>query len=103
MDATVMSTTKRFMLASVVALLGVAAPVLPQAQAQEIEVSGPLAGAPAVIGLRVYRQMRFQLQLHSTMTLEDEYSRSVLAGGQLMFHPTDWLGIGAWGGALQKA
>jgi hypothetical protein len=22
----------------------------------------------------------------------------VLGGGQLMFHPTDWLGIGAWGG-----
>jgi hypothetical protein len=42
--------------------------------------------------------MRFQLQLQGSMTLTDEYSRAVLVGGQLMFHPTDWLGIGAWGG-----
>jgi len=70
----------------------------PRAHAQEIEVSGPLAGAPAVIGLRAYRDLRFQIQLHSSITLEDEFSRAVFFGGQLMFHPTDWLGIGAWGG-----
>jgi hypothetical protein len=98
MDATVMKTAKRFVLASVVALVGLAVPVLPKAQAQEIEVSGPLAGSPAVIGLRVYRELRFQIQLHSSITLQDEFSRAVLGGGQLMFHPTDWLGIGAWGG-----
>jgi hypothetical protein len=74
------------------------APWSPRAQAQEIEVSGPLAGAPAVIGLRAYRDLRFQIQLHSSITLQDEFSRAVLFGGQLMFHPTDWLGIGAWGG-----
>lgn len=61
-------------------------------------MQGPLAGAPAVIGLRDYRQMRLQLQLHAAVTLEDEYSRSILAGGQLMFHFVDWLGIGAWAG-----
>lgn len=32
------------------------------------------------------------------MTLQDEFSRSFIPGGQLMFHPTDWLGIGIWGG-----
>ena len=48
--------------------------------------------------MRVYREMRFQIQLHATITLQDEYSRSILVGGQLMFHPTDWLGIGVWGG-----
>jgi outer membrane beta-barrel protein len=69
-----------------------------QARAQELEVRGPLAGAPAVIGMRVYREMRFQLQLQASMTLQDEYSRTVLFGGQAMFHPTDWLGIGIWGG-----
>jgi outer membrane beta-barrel protein len=76
----------------------VAGPGLPAAHAQEIEVKGPLAGAPAVIGLRVYREMRFQVQLQGTMTLQDEFSRAILLGGQLMFHPTDWLGIGVWGG-----
>jgi len=72
--------------------------VLPTAQAQEVEVQGPLAGAPAVVGLRIYRQLRFQVQLHVAMTLQDEFSRSFIPGGQLMFHPTDWLGIGIWGG-----
>jgi hypothetical protein len=86
-------------LALLALLAALAAPVsLPSAKAQEIEVSGPLAGAPAVIGLRAYRDLRFQIQAHTTMTLEDEFSRSLLVGGQLMFHPVDWLGIGAWGG-----
>jgi len=84
-------------MATIAAVLGAPA-ALPRAQAQEIEVSGPLAGAPAVIGLRAYREMRFQIQAHTSMTLQDEFSRSLLVGGQLMFHPTDWLGIGAWGG-----
>lgn len=94
MDTKGMSTMKRLVITSAIALLALTS----TASAQEIEVKGPLAGAPAVIGLRVYREMRFQIQLHSTMTLQDEYSRSILGGGQLMFHPTDWLGIGVWGG-----
>lgn len=32
------------------------------------------------------------------MTLQDEFSRTILPGGQLNFHLTDWLGIGVWGG-----
>jgi hypothetical protein len=95
MDTKVMSTMKRLVITSAIVLLGLSST---GARAQEIEVKGPLAGAPAVIGLRVYREMRFQIQLHSTMTLQDEYSRSILGGGQLMFHPTDWLGLGVWGG-----
>jgi opacity protein-like surface antigen len=99
MDVKAMSTTKRFAIswmtiASLFATLG----ITQAASAQEVQVEGPLAGAPAVIGLRIYRQMRFQVQLHATMTLEDEFSRAILPGGQLMFHPTDWLGIGVWGG-----
>jgi hypothetical protein len=99
MDAKVMSTVKRLVITSAIVLFGLSSIGLGStARAQEIEVKGPLAGAPAVIGMRVYRQMRFQIQLHSTITLQDEYSRSILGGAQLMFHPTDWLGIGVWGG-----
>jgi hypothetical protein len=99
MDVKAMSTTKRFAIswmtiAALIATLGLTR----GASAQEVSVEGPLAGAPAVIGLRVYRQLRFQIQLQVTATLEDEYSRAILPGGQLMFHPTDWLGIGIWGG-----
>jgi outer membrane beta-barrel protein len=98
MNAKVMTMFKRSLLALTVAAATLALPAVPRAQAQEIEVKGPLAGAPAVIGLRVYREMRFQIQLHSAITLQDEFSRAVLGGGQLMFHPTDWLGLGVWGG-----
>src|SRR6185295_13827728 len=94
MDTKGMSTMKRLVITSAIALLALTS----TASAQEIEVKGPLAGAPAVIGMRKYREMRFQIQLHGTITLQDEYSRSILGGGQLMFHPTDWLGIGVWGG-----
>jgi len=87
----------RFMIACTVAALALATLGTPSASAQDIEVKGPLAGAPAVIGLRNYREMRFQIQLHSSITLQDEYSRPIMLGGQLMFHPTDWLGIGVWG------
>jgi hypothetical protein len=94
-----MSTMKRFALTftTIAALLALAGSA-PTAHAQEVEVQGPLAGAPAVVGLRIYRAMRFQVQLHAAMTLQDEFSRTILPGGQLMFHPTDWLGIGIWGG-----
>lgn len=96
MDAKVMSTMKRLAISmmTIAAVLGApAAPTL----AQDVEVSGPLAGAPAVIGLRVYRETRFQLQVHGAITLQDEYSRAVMPGAQLMFHLTDWLGLGVWG------
>lgn len=90
---------KRFVIALAmlvsVASFGIAPRI---AQAQEVEVTGPLAGAPAVIGMRIYRELRLQIQAQATMTLTDEYTRTVLFGGQLMFHPFDWLGIGVWGG-----
>jgi outer membrane beta-barrel protein len=93
------TTAMRLFLVSAALLTGLAlGPIAPRASAQDIQVEGPLAGAPAVIGLRIYREMRFQIQLQGTMTLNDEFSRAILAGGQLMFHPTDWLGIGVWGG-----
>src|SRR5688572_10075931 len=99
MGKTVTTTAMRLVLVSAALLAGLAlGPVAPRASAQDIQVEGPLAGAPAVIGLRIYREMRFQIQLQGTMTLNDEFSRAILAGGQLMFHPTDWLGIGVWGG-----
>jgi hypothetical protein len=99
MDASVMSRAKRLAITSAASLVVLAAAALPSmANAQEIEVEGPLAGAPAVIGLRDYRRMRLQIQLHGSITLEDEYSRAIQTGAQLMFHPVDWLGIGVWGG-----
>ncbi len=67
------------------------------ASAQDIQITGPLAGASAVRRLRIYRQGRFELQPFVAFTLQDEFSRTIFTGAQLSFHLTDWLGIGVWG------
>jgi len=68
-----------------------------RADAQEILLTGPLAGAPAVRQLRLYRQTRFEIAPQANFTLQDEYQREILFGARLTFNITDWLGIGAWG------
>lgn len=67
-------------------------------QAQELYLTGPLAGAPAVRKLRLYRQTRFEVAPAVSFSLLDEYQRTILLGGRLQFNFTDWLAIGAWGG-----
>jgi len=91
-----MASKSSFIVVAAIALL--ASHTTATVSAQEIDVSGPLAGAPAVMRLRVYREGRFQLQAHASMTLQDEFTRAVLVGGQANYHLTDWLGLGVWGG-----
>jgi len=67
------------------------------ANAQEIQLTGPLAGAPAVRQLRLHRQNRLELAPSISFTLLDEYQRTILAGLRLNYNITDWLAIGAWG------
>lgn len=81
-------------IASLVA--GVCAPRT--AQAQEIQLTGPLAGAPAVKGLRQYREGRFELAPTMSFTLLDEYRRTGFVGARLQYNIKDWLGVGVWGG-----
>lgn len=87
--------TKRLLttLAAGLALLGFAE----GAQAQELYLTGPLAGAPAVRKLRLYRQMRFEIAPAISFTLLDEYQRTILLGARLQFNFTDWLAVGGWG------
>jgi outer membrane beta-barrel protein len=68
-----------------------------QAQAQEILLTGPLAGAPAVRQLRLYREGRFEIAPAATFTLLDEYQRTIMFGGRLNYNFTDWLAFGVWG------
>ena len=65
--------------------------------AQDIQISGPLAGEPAVRHMRIYRRGRLQLQPGFATTLQDEFSNTMLASLQAQYHLTDWLGIGVWG------
>ncbi len=76
--------------------LSVTGPLAPSAKAQDVQITGPLAGAPAVRKMRVFRDGRFQLQPTVGSTLQDEFSRTVFAGIQAGYHFTDWLGVGGF-------
>jgi outer membrane beta-barrel protein len=69
------------------------------ASAQELQLTGPLKGAPAVRHLRLYRQGRFEIAPAVSFSLLDEYRRTILAGARLNYNITDWLAIGVWGAA----
>jgi hypothetical protein len=73
------------------------------AQAQEILMTGPLAGAPAVRKLRLYREGRFEIQPSVSFSILDEYNRGIFAGATLNYNFTDWIALGVWGtfGAVQ--
>jgi len=71
--------------------------VAEQVQAQEILLTGPLAGAPAVRKLRLYREGRFEIAPAVSFSLLDEYRRTIFLGARLNYNFTDWLGFGAWG------
>lgn len=82
-------------------LIGVAAAstiaLAAEANAQEIQVSGPLKGAPAVRRLKLYREGRVEIAPTFTATLLDEYNRTLLVGARINYGITDWLSIGVWG------
>lgn len=67
------------------------------ASAQEILLTGPLAGAPPVRKLRLYREGRLEVAPAVSFTLLDQYQRTIFLGGRLTYNITDWLGIGVWG------
>jgi hypothetical protein len=88
------ATMRRFLTVLSV-LLGVFAST--RATAQEIQLTGPLAGAPAVRQLRLQRQNRVEIAPTISFTLLDEYQRTILPGGRVTYNLTDWLAIGVWG------
>jgi len=79
--------------------VGVGLTAAPQeAKAQEIQLTGPLAGAPAVRKLRLYREGRAEIAVGGGFTLLDEYKRTIFISGRLQYNIFDWLGIGVFGG-----
>jgi len=68
----------------------------PSAKAQEIQLTGPLAGAPAVKKLRRYREGRFQLAPEASFTLLDEYRRAIMPGIHANYNITDWLALAGY-------
>lgn len=69
------------------------------AQAQEIFLEGPLAGAPACRNCKLYRQGRFSIAPMFSFTLLDDYRRHIFIGARAQYNITDWLAIGVTGAA----
>src|SRR5215208_4672846 len=95
MTNTIQKFTKRLAVAALAASAVLAS--TETAAAQEILLTGPLAGAPAVRKLRLYREGRFEVSPHFTFTLLDEYQRQILFGLRLNYNFTDWLALGVYG------
>jgi outer membrane beta-barrel protein len=89
-------TTQRRLLTALMAGLAFLG-LTERAEAQEILLTGPLAGAPAVRKLRLYREGRFEVAPLASFTLLDEYQRTILFGARLNYNFTDWLGLGVYG------
>jgi hypothetical protein len=84
------------LLAGLAAWMGIS--VSTPAEAQEIQLTGPLAGAPAVRKLRLHRQGRVEVSPGVSFTLLDQYLRTIMFGGSATYHFTDWIGAGVFGG-----
>jgi len=81
------------------ALLALALLTVPAAaSAQEVQLTGPLAGAPAIKRLVMHRAGRLHLGIVPGFTFGDEYTRTLLAGVRLEYNIVDFLAIGVWGG-----
>jgi opacity protein-like surface antigen len=67
------------------------------AHAQEMELTGPLKGAPAARHMRLYREGRLELDPTVSFTLLDEYRRTIFVGARLNYNIKDWIALGLWG------
>jgi opacity protein-like surface antigen len=69
-----------------------------EVQAEELQLSGPLAGAPAVRNMRLYRKGRLELSPSVSFSILDEYRHQILFGLRANYGIFDWLSLGVWGG-----
>lgn len=94
----VLVATRNLLIGALAAAATFVATPTETAHAQQIRVTGPLAGAPAVRKLRLYRKLRLEVAPTVSFTLLDQFQRQMFFGGRLNFGVTDWLSVGAWGG-----
>lgn len=90
--------TKNWLAIALTLAIGIVGSTASTAHAQEVQITGPLAGAPAVRHMRQYRVDRFNLVPGVGYTLQDEFARSLFVGLEANYHFLEWLGIGLWGG-----
>lgn len=88
--------TNRWMVLMAIAAALVAVDPVPAA-AQQVQVTGPLAGEPAVRHMRLYRTGRVRLAPVVSFTLQDEFSKTIFVGAEIGYSFVDWLGVSVWG------
>ena len=66
-------------------------------EAQEIQLTGPLKGAPSVREMRMYREGRFSLEPGVAFTLLDEYRRAIFVGAKARYNFKEWISVDIWG------
>jgi outer membrane beta-barrel protein len=67
------------------------------AAGQEIQLRGPLAGAPSCRHCVQYRVGRLSLAPTYGITLQDDFDRAMFVGLNAQFHVHELLAIGVWG------
>src|SRR5512137_1201777 len=65
--------------------------------AQEVQLTGPLAGAPAIKRQVLRRSGRLHMAILPTFTINDEYVRHLMGGARLEYNVADFLAFGVWG------
>jgi hypothetical protein len=75
-----------------------ASAVASSAMAQEVQISGPLAGAPSCRRCVQYRSQRFVLSPSFGITLQDDFQRAMVIGLQASYHFNDVIGLGFYAG-----
>jgi hypothetical protein len=68
-----------------------------RAGAQEIRITGPIGpkAPPILAGKKPYRVRRLHVAADIAGT-SNEVLRTVLAGGRVTYHPSEWAGLGVW-------
>lgn len=72
--------------------------VATSSMAQEIQIRGPLAGAPSCRRCVQYRAGRVLISPSFGITLQDDFQRAMIPGLNLQYHFNDVIGLGLYAG-----
>jgi hypothetical protein len=73
------------------------------AWAQEVQIVGPLRGAPTLVRRPLFREGRFCFAAFTGTALAKGSPASVVGGAEALFHPVDPIGVGLWAAAGDAA
>jgi len=84
-------------------LLTVTALLIGAAPSASADRRNPLAGQPAIRNKVEMRKLRFEISPQFLVSINQDYKHAFGPGANLVFHITDWLGIGVQGSYMFNA